>query len=76
MIQCSDTASDCQTDEVVLELNNKFKNINYYSFHNNIDYNWVLWLHNNHTIKKSVNFFFKNFWLNKMHNHLNFKNAD
>ncbi len=75
-VQISDTAPDCQTGVVVLELSNKFENRDYLSFHNSIDYSWALWLHNNHTTKKSVNVFFKNPQLNKMHSHLSFKNTD
>jgi len=37
-VQISDTAPDCQTDVVVLELGNKFKNRDYLSFHNSTDY--------------------------------------
>ncbi len=75
-VQISDTAPDCQTGVVVFELSNKSENKDYLSFHNSIDYSWVLWLHNNHTTKKSVNVFFKNPQLNKMHSHLSFKNTD
>jgi len=75
-VQIFDTTPDCQTDVVVLELSNKFENRDYLSFHNSTDYSWVLWLHNNHTTKKSVNVFFKNPQLNKMHSHLSFKNTD
>jgi hypothetical protein len=75
-VQISDTAPDCQTGVVVLELSNKSENRDYLSFHNSIDYSWALWLHNNHTTKKSVNAFFKNPQLNKMHSHLSFKNTD
>jgi len=75
-VQISDTAPNCQTGVVVLELSNKSENRDYLSFHNSIDYSWMLWLHNNHTTKKSVNAFFKNPQLNKMHSHLSFKNTD
>jgi len=37
-VQIFDTAPDCQTGVVVLELSNKFKNRDYLSFHNSIDY--------------------------------------
>jgi len=75
-VQISDTAPDCQTGVVVLELGNKFKDRDYLSFHNSINYSWALWLHNNHTTKRSVNVFFKDSQLNKMHSHLSFKNTD
>jgi len=37
-VQISDTASDCQTGVVVLELSNKFENRDYLSFYNSTDY--------------------------------------
>jgi len=37
-VQIFDTAPDCQTDVVVLELSNKFENRDYLSFHNSINY--------------------------------------
>jgi len=37
-VQIFDTAPDCQTGVVVLELSNKFKNRDYLSFHNSTDY--------------------------------------
>jgi len=37
-VQIFDTAPDCQTGVVVLELGNKFEDRDYLSFHNSIDY--------------------------------------
>ena len=57
-VQYSDSVYDCQTDDIVSELNSESEAIDYYSFKNDTDYSWALWLHNSRTTKRSVNFFF------------------
>ena len=57
-VQCSDSVYDYQTDNIASELNDESEAIDYYSFKNDTDYSWALWLHNSRTIKRSVNFFF------------------
>ena len=59
-VQCSDSMYDYQMSDIVSELNSKSEAIDYYSFKNNTDYSWALWLHNSRTTKRSVNFFFNN----------------
>ena len=75
-VQCSDSVYDYQTDNIVSELNSESEAIDYYSFKNDTDYSWALWLHNSRTIKRSVNFFFNNSWLSQMHSLLSFRNED
>ena len=75
-VQCSDSVYDCQTDNIVSELNSESEAIDYYSFKNDTDYSWALWLHNSRTTKRSVNFFFNNSWLSQMHSLLSFRNED
>ena len=75
-VQYSDLIYDYQTDDIVSELNSKSEAIDYYSFKNDTDYSWALWLHNSRTIKRSVNFFFNNSQLSQMHSLLSFRNKD
>ncbi len=69
------TFSD-QTGENVLKLSNESENTDYHPFHNSTDYSLTLWLHNNHTMKGSVNSFFMKSWLELMYKLTSFKNTD
>ena len=75
-VQCSDSVYDYQTDDIVSELNSESEAIDYYSFKNDTDYSWALWLHNSRTTKGSVNSFFNDSWLSQMHSLLSFRNGD